>query len=82
MSDDRHLVGPPRRMEDLQGNAERMSEDLRANLATVKGSIDTLLKHWERLDEGERRAFVMLASSCLDNLTSTFMALTRDSEPL
>ena len=43
-------------------------EDVRASLTAAKGSIDTVIKHWDRLEEGERKAFVLLAAGALAEL--------------
>jgi hypothetical protein len=43
-------------------------DDLATPVATIKGSLEVLLKHWEVLDDDRRKRFVRLASEAMDHL--------------
>ena len=70
--------------ETRQQTGRDIVHDLRTPLVTVKGSIETLLKHWDRLDDGQRRAFVLLASEGMGSLVDNverFASYLRDAVP-
>lgn len=46
-----------------------VSHELRTPLTAAKGFVDTVLLHWDRLDEGRRRELLSRASDNADDLT-------------